>query len=407
MATGGWGRGAGRDWGTGGSIAESGGPLTEYLTVGESLDVDLPFVLDGAVAPSSFRVEATFSYAVDPTEGLNPSNYSIPGLTVLGVAAHLTDPATVVLTTSEQLSILYTLTVTPVVVESTAGDPLVSGQNTAAFTGYGIAPSFQPAAMATRKVEIIFSEPMLENADLISPANYTVKSVSGATIPISSVVESGPSPIQRVTLTLGADLQPNNHYAATVDAAIKSAAWGVSVYPNTVLFSWIPGTSQISIGMSRFSGEVSGGLLGQPLGQIYFSPALETAIANSSVEVDEVSLCTRAWDQYTFPELPDPPILYTFSVGETSVIGNVLWAPAERLGLAQVILHDLRQETMPAAVDGPADATLVETIDITRASFLNDVRWKLYDGGGATVFSTADNLTPIGPGPTTNINLQP
>jgi hypothetical protein len=159
--------------------------------------------------------------------------------------------------------------------------------------------------------------------------------------------------------------------------------------------------------MSRFSGEVSGGLLGQPLGQIYFSPALETAIANSSVEVDEVSLCTRAWDQYTFPELPDPPILYTFSVGETSVIGNVLWAPAERLGLAQVILHDLRQETMPAAVDGPADATLVETIDITRASFLNDERWKLYDGGGATVFSTADNLTPIGPGPTTNINLQP
>ncbi len=86
-----------------------------------------------------------------------------------------------------------------------------------------------------------------------------------------------------------------------------------------------------------------------------------------------------------------------------------LAATAERLGQARIIVHDLREDTLPTAVDGPADATLVETIDITTGGFLNDVRWETFPNATATLgaFTTANNLAPIGPGPTTNINLQP
>jgi len=409
MASGGYGRSSGRDWGTGGGGLTSSDSLNEYLNLSESLGVDLPFTLKGAVSLHFDQVEVDFSHPVDPTTGLNVANYSIPGLTLTGAIPHLTDPRSVVLNTSVQVPTTYTLTVS-LVVESTGGDLLVSGQNVADFAGVGVAPTFTAAARGTRKVGLTFSEAMLENADLTSPASYSVKTMFGVDVPVASVATAGPSPVSGVELTLGTDLAAGNYYAVTVEAGVKTLAWELSVYPDTQVFvwasDWVAGIPLV-VGQGQFSGEVSGGLLGQPLGQIFFSPALETAASSSTLEVDSVSLCTRAYDEYQVPDLPDPRFLTTWSPGQASVLGDVLWAPAWRVGLAQVILHDLRTETMPAAVDGPADATLVETIDITRASFLNDERWKLYDGGGATVFETADNLTPIGPGPTTNINLQP
>jgi hypothetical protein len=76
------------------------------------------------------------------------------------------------------------------------------------------------------------------------------------------------------------------------------------------------------------------------------------------------------------------------------------------LGQAKFALADFQQETLPQAVDGPADATLQETFDQSRVSLLNVDTWVLFDGVG-TSFATADNLAPIPPGITTNINLQP
>jgi hypothetical protein len=66
-------------------------------------------------------------------------------------------------------------------------------------------------------------------------------------------------------------------------------------------------------------------------------------------------------------------------------------------------LVDRREDNVLAPVDGAPEGLLVEPIDITRAAFLNDARWRLFPGAGGSlgVFRTADNATPIGAGPTT------
>jgi hypothetical protein len=164
-----------------------------------------------------------------------------------------------------------------------------------------------------------------------------------------------------------------------------------------------------SIPIEDFSGEASGGLLGQPLGQVFFSPAFDVATADSIIQVDEVSVCTQAYDVYTIPSLPDPNPLSIYSPGQpysTTLNADVLWATAERLGLARFNLVDNQTETMPSPTDGPADATLQETFDQSKVALLNVEDWVLYDGVG-TSFICADNTVPVGPGATTNINLQP
>jgi hypothetical protein len=154
-------------------------------------------------------------------------------------------------------------------------------------------------------------------------------------------------------------------------------------------------------------------LLGQPLGQLFFSPALDTAVlADSTIQVDSASVCTRAYDVYEVPSLPDPHPLMTWGDNlpyNASVLNDsadVLFATAERLGQARINLGDFREDTWGGATDGPADATLQETFDQTKVSLLNVDDWVLYDGVNPS-FICADNLAPIGPGATTNINLQP
>jgi hypothetical protein len=257
---------------------------------------------------------------------------------------------------------------------------------------------------------------MLQNVPFSDPASYTVTDLNFNSLPIISATIYGPTPVQRLTLELGVEMAPGGYYVVTaVDPNIKTAA-GLNLSPNYDMFHWEEmqapyRNAPINIDIQRFSGEVSGGLLGQPLGQIFFSPALEAAIANSSIQIDSVSCCTRAYDVYTMPSLPDPYPLVIFGADLPYITviggsGNVLWAPAERLGLARFGLADFQEETLPQAVDGPADAILQETFDQSRVSLLNVDTWVLFDGVG-TPFATADNLTPIPAGTTTNINLQP
>jgi hypothetical protein len=126
-------------------------------------------------------------------------------------------------------------------------------------------------------------------------------------------------------------------------------------------------------------------LLGEPLGQVFFSPALDTAVAaDSTIQVDSVSVCTRAYDVYEIPEIPDPKPLMTWGPGSTynsSVLNdtdNVLQATAERMGLPRINLSNHPEDTWGGAVDGPADAELVETIDKTRAAFLNVPAYRMF-----------------------------
>lgn len=408
----------GSPWGGGSLSGIAPVTIDETVSISESVTAAVPVKLLGATPLSAFLVEATFSqnldYSYPPV--LAVSNYSIPGLVVVHVDPPHVEPgpptSTVLIVTSEQGPTTYTLTVTAT--RSILGDPLDPAFDTATFPGLPIQPTFFAAAQSRTKVELVFATAMVQNAAFEDPSSYQITDLNGGSISIASATASGPYPIQRLTLELSSDLVPGGYYVATVLSALVKTVTGFNIYPPTDLFQWaemsaLINTGPIEIPITDFSGEVSTGLLGQPLGQVFFSPALEASAANSVIQVDEVSVCTQAYDSYEFPSIPDPQPLMTFGVGQpysTTLNADALWATAERLGVARINLSDSRSETMPTAEDGPCDATLQEVFDQSKVALLNVSDWVLFDGVNPS-FICADNTAPIGPGATTNINLEP
>lgn len=389
--------------------------IVETVAVSESIEVVFPLEVASATALTPYLVEVFFSQNLDYGYApiLTTGNYStVPALTISNVL-YGGAPNSIRLVTNQQMDPLYTLTV--VQAESLTGDPLDPAHRTAIFAGFGAAPTFFAAAQSRTKVQLVFSAEMEQNVEFLTPASYTVTDLNLNPIPVTSATAYGPTPVQRLTLELDSEMNPGGYYVVTIVNPNVKTTTGLNVVPTYDMFQWAEmqapyrTTTPININISSFSGETSGGLLGQPLGQVFFSPALEAAIADSSIQIDSVSCCTRAYDVYTIPILPDPEPLMTWGPEQTFTTvlsGNVLWATADRLGLSTFTLSDFQQETMPQAVDGPADGVLQETYDQTRVSLLNVDDWGLYDGV-VTPFKTADNLTPIPAGSTTNISLQP
>jgi len=423
---GGWGGKLGSGWGGAYQVLLTEVGLGDTLLLSESLSIDFPLAVIGATPLSPYAVRVQFSQVLDPSWAPNydPVNYTLnPFLTVHEVLPGL-NPAAVILITSPQQPTLYALTVS----DARSLSDSLGPQNTASFLGFPVAPSFIAAAQSTSKLAVWFSVPMRVDAEFSAPENYIVTDLKGNRLFVVSATPSGPDPISRVDLELmpAYEFEPLDYYAVQVLPNVISLQ-GATCTPDTQVFQWrehlwaAKGVGPINIPIASFSGEVEGGLLGQPAGQIFFSPALEQPIANSTLEVDEVSLCTRAFDVYEMPpQVPDPVPLRTWGGSvETHLVGGtnvgVLYAPAEHMGEVRLTLADLRQETMPAPVDGPSTGILEEPIDILKGGFLNDPRWGLADGvlpdpslgTYPAAFHTIDNLTPVGPGSTTNITLQP
>jgi hypothetical protein len=370
----------------------------------------VPFEVSAAVSLSGVLVRVDFTAPLDLTHAanFNPVNYTIAGLTVLDV-----DPAgssSVILHTSTQDSVSYVVVVnaTPGRIQAIGADFLDPEHAEAPFDGALIAASFTAAAQSERKVRLQFSEPMAIDAEFTDPANYQLTRLDGHVVPVNSVGQTGPDDT-RAQLMLDEDLTPFVHYSVQLGPALRTEA-GSAVRPDTALFQWKRSNARpIRLEIGRFTGEVSGGILGTPAGQVFFSPALGTSAANSVVEIESVSVCTRAYDVYTLPGTfgLTNPWLFTFpasSVGGTALLGaggGILSGRALRLGLPAIALTDLQTDQFSTAEDGPAEGLLSEPIDITRASFLNDARWRTFPGIGASLgaFTTADNGTPIGPGP--------
>lgn len=291
------------------------------------------------------------------------------------------------------------------------------------FGGFPPGIPFRPVPVSWRKVRLIFPVPLLVNTALTDPASYRVRTHTGVDLPITEVLPEGPrnTPVA-VALVLGADLVDRGVHTATVTSLEVQDTSGHIVSPNSLDFRWVPPVPQLTIPVSRFSGETRQGLLGRHNGLAFFSPALTTPAPNSAIQVDEVKVCTRAQDTYSFPNPPDPNVLFTFkrgvSSGTLSTASHVTFATFDRLGGARMDLHSAHQDTLTPPTDSHCIATLTETLDPARAPRLNAVSyhttaphkrpvWPIFDGVSTTPFATASNLTPIPPGATTVRTLEP
>lgn len=378
--------------------SEYGGALSDFGLVSAT-----------TLNPTSVRL--TFSKALKTEAStVDTGNYSIPGLTVLSVT-HDT-PTTVVLTTSAMSFTVYTVTVAGAV-RNTAGETLDPDADTATFSGATTTPQLIAAAQSRIKVQLVFSTDMLIDTALSNPTNYTVSDFNGNLIDVIDVDLNGLATVRRVTLHLDSELEHTGHYRVTVSPDVKSIT-GVSLNPSTARFTWVETPLTRAIPIERFTGELRGGLFGNPEGLVFFSPSLApTAVANSSLQVDEVSVCTRAYDEYVFPELPDPTPFYTFGSGgpggTLNTSGMVLWSNFNNLTGFRHKTTDKRADTVPTAVDGKCTATLRETYDVTKVSLLNSTYWSTYNGGavGVQTFKTADNSAPVTAGGTTVIAIVP
>ena len=371
-----------------------------------------------AASLSNTEVQVNFTQLIDLTFAsfTNIANYSIPGLTIS--AAAFTASNAVVLTTSPQTNILYTVTVAAA--RSTFGQPLNPAQNTATFTGTVPIPGFSAVPTTATRVRLVFSAVMLNNSALTNPTNYTVTDLNNNAIPIVSVtLEQTINPVSLV-LTLGTPLGEDDFYVATVSPNVKTIL-GLNVLPPTNVFQWIAGDNQFQIPLSLFTGEVSGGFFGNPDGLVYFSPALNVPTANSIIQIEDIDVCTTAYDTYTPPVMIDPIPLFTYGGGlvptpnpDPYLLNQcVLWAPFPRNFEAQITLGftgAANQDSYTPPVDTSCGIILAQQFALGYVSLLNDPDYYLLPANSPPqsvppMFITAKNLSPIPPGPETIIML--
>lgn len=377
------------------------------------------FQVTGVIPISSTLLEVQFSDSVnagDPNT-VSPSSYTIGELIINSVQLKEGTPSSVLLVTSAQQYQVYTLVVS-ISLQSAYNVALDPQANSATFTGYSTTPTFSASAQSRTKVQLAFVQPMLNNEFFTNPSSFTLTDLSGTAVPVTSVgANTVGGSTMRCTLTLGSALSPGVPYSITVSSDIVTAADGLQVYPKSSVIVWNEKLLTLSISVSKFSGELRGGLFGNPNGLVFFSPSLtEVHAPNSSIQVDEVDVCTKAYDTYTFPSRLDPPVLFTHGGGLVgnvagSVLGPtpspvVLFATFDRLGETHTSLSNKKQDTVATATDSRAIATLTQALDPTKVSYLNNTHWHLYNGAGAA-FITALNTAPIPPGPTTIITLEP
>jgi len=360
------------------------------------------------LTPTLVRVRYTAIFDTTFPPLLSIANYSVfPSLIIHTVV--LESAQTVLLITDPQVEIVYTLTIDEA--RGYFGQPLDPALDSRTFLGIPLSPTFFAVATRSTRVRAVFSEPMLQNSALTDPAHYVLTDLSGNSISVLAVETEQGVDVRSIVLTLGSNLADERHYQLTVLTGIVTVT-SRPLSPDTSVFQWIENALRVSIPLDQFSGEVQNGLYGIHGGLVFFSPALVTAAANSIIQVDDVSVCTKAYDKYRFPIPVDPPVLFTYGVGGTVTTLNStasLWAKFPRLCEATLNLENHLNDTVPIPEDGPCDATFRETWDLSFVSLLNNVSWKLFDNAGTppVYFITANNLVPIPPGAVVTVNLEP
>lgn len=361
-----------------------------------------PYGLESAEAITSTQLRVRYTAMFDTSYPplVQVSNYSVfPSLNIYSIT--IESAQSVLLTTDPMNLGAYTLTIATA--QGYFGQPLDPDLDEVSFVGIPAFPSFFAVATRKTRVRLVFSEPMLQNAALLDPASYSLTDLSGNLVSVTSVTAEQITDVMSVILTLGEDLVDERQYVVTVLNTVVTVTLN-SLNPNTSMFQWVENTLTTQVPVHSFSGELIGGLLGNHAGLVFFSPALENSAADSIIQVEEVDVCTKAFDEYHFPQPIDPPVLMTHGAGvvptpTTTTLNStcVLWAPFPRLAEAKFELEMGLEETVPAPTDTLYEVSLTETWPSARVAILNNTGWKLFDNAGTPpeYFITADNLTPF------------
>ena len=368
------------------------------------------FGVDGAVAYTNTSVQVRFTDLIDQADFdfLDPANYTIvapvtlpptPNLTVFAVTVESAD--SVVLLTYPQQQVEYTVTVTAG--RSLSQIQLSPQYDSATFLGLPQLPTYFPAGTTPTRVRCIFDTTM-QVVPATTLGNYTVTDLNGNVLPIVSVTaEQSGDPVS-VVLTLSVPMTTTSWYQTVLNDAILST-FGYHLLPLTHVFQWVQSAQSTSVPIPEFSGEVQGGQFGFPNGLVFFSPSLNVAASNSVIQVEEVAVCTTAYDQYHFPQPVDPSPFYVWSPTAPQTFlgqsGIVLFAGFPRLSEATFELEFTGthlQDQVPEAFDGSCSILMQTGFAPGYVALLNDPTWWMFDGTHSTtppMFICANNLAPI------------
>jgi hypothetical protein len=345
------------------------------------------FGVAGATSYSPHFVQVRFTDLLDFSflPLTDPTNYSIsPTLVVHSVIVESAD--SVVLATDAQSAVLYTVTVTAA--RSFFGTPMVPPNNTATFTGSAfVSGGYFAVGTSPTRVRCIFSTQMQLGADLTNPANYTVTDLNGTVLPVLSAQPEQTGNPFSVVLTLGVPMQTTSWYQTILSPALVDIH-GNAPKPSAVDFQWVLPAQNIAVPISEFTGEATGGPFGNHNGLVFFSPSLNVAASNSTIQVEEVDVCTKAYDEYHPPVPLDPAPFFLWSqIGPQTTLGEpgiVLFGGFPFLSEAKFEVEFTGthvNDLMPEAFDGSCSVVLKASFaPTTLFSLLNDTAWSLFAG---------------------------
>lgn len=213
------------------------------------------FSVTGAEAANPYTVIVTFSEDLQGSGAtLDPTNYLIPGLSVLKVILE-PEPNKVRLITTEQNYLLYTVTVDPTVTDI-FGNPIDPLEGSVDFTGWPAQARFTARAIGKNTILVLFAQPMASGSEITDTSNYDLRDFQGGAVSILSAVPNQLSGALRVRLNLAsAGLTAGKTYALTIADTIRTAD-NRSLIPRDTKVTWYHPKLTVSVPMRLFTGEV-------------------------------------------------------------------------------------------------------------------------------------------------------
>lgn len=213
------------------------------------------FAVLGATSINPFTVVITFTAPPDLSSPvtLDVANYDFSGdLQPLEIVPD-TDPNSLRVITTEQDYQLYTVTVSPDVegLSLVTVDPLY---NEVEFTGFPSAARFIARPVSATRINLVFHQSMLVNANLSNPLNYSLQAVSGAPGVVVSATPNLLTNATRVILEVNA-MSPGVPYVVAVSSNVETSD-GKVILPPTSVFIWSKTQLRTSVPLSKFTGEV-------------------------------------------------------------------------------------------------------------------------------------------------------